>query len=98
MNDKHPVVAVEVTYPFWMGGEMLDGYMCNDQQMAQITIDAAVDSAQILERQRIIKVLEESLDHDYGVPSKDGWSGKMLHVDVFCTVCRAVALIKGEQK
>lgn len=71
-------------------GEMVQELTFLRSQYEQFIIDR--------ERERIIKLLEKCLDHDYNVPSKDGWSGKMHHLDVFCTLCRAVALIKGESK
>jgi len=51
---------MEVTYPYYMGGEMMDGYQCDDQIMAQSSIDSACASATRIERERIIALLTET--------------------------------------
>lgn len=64
----------------------------------QRTFQRKFDAGVWAERVRIVELLAETLDHDYDIPSKDGWSGDMLHVEEFCTKCRAIALIKEENK
>jgi hypothetical protein len=44
-----------------------------------------------------VKLLEDNLSHDYDVPARDN-SGDLYHVAEFCTACRAVALVKGENE
>jgi hypothetical protein len=49
---------IEVTYPYFLGGFMQDGYQADDQVMAQAAVDAAAHSATLIERERTIEVLE----------------------------------------
>lgn len=94
MSNQHPVVAVEVTYPFHMGGDMMEGYMCNDQQMAQAVVNAAIESARHLERERIIKLLENDMALAIGI------DGKCRYEEHYAEACHCdiIALIKGENK
>lgn len=82
----HQPVMVEVTFPFHLGGNMTEGYRCFDQNMAQDSIDVAVHSATLLERERIIKLLEADCRDGLG----DNIQG--------CSHEVAIALIKGENK
>ena len=65
----HELKMIEVVYPFHLGGEMMEGYCCNDNQMAQLVLNQAIESATILERERIMAVIEkrESGECGFGV-------------------------------
>lgn len=90
---QHDWEAIEVIYPHHMGGNMMDGYMCNDKQMAQSAIDFACESATIIERERIIALLEtnaENWSSDCQKPlDPQHCQSCWLFVDL-------IALIKGE--
>jgi hypothetical protein len=78
---------MEVTYPFYLGGQIMDGYQCDDQIMAQSSIDGACASATYIERQRIIAILEahvKIMESEHQDPSEI-WGLE-----------QAIALIKGE--
>lgn len=46
------------------------------------------------EQARILKAVEATLEHEYNVPSRDGWSGDMYHVADQCPKCMALSVIK----
>jgi hypothetical protein len=55
---------MEVTYSFYLGGKVTDGYQDNDPHSAQCAIDDACKSATFLERERIIGILENSSEQE----------------------------------
>lgn len=57
---------MEVTYRYYLGGNVTDGYQDNDSAMAQIAIDDACENATYIERKRIIDLLQFEYDRgDY---------------------------------
>jgi hypothetical protein len=83
-------VAIEVIYPYYLGGEMLDGYQATDNVMAQASIDSAVASATIIERERIIKLL------DIWDCNNDRCDCDSINQCIYRQ--QLIALIKGENK
>lgn len=89
---------MEISYLYHVGNEVIKvEYADNDKAMAQAAIDAAQDTAKLLERKRIIDLLIDELTED--------WESDYYPGEEYCHECgnfdkllpRLKQLIKGEE-